>query len=90
LVSPEVFWPDFVQTMATVNGFAGFVDSAAIADADTVKTVSAKTIILSPLPERKRYFLDIVAVSGWLRHRAKYVPYGPRNSLKSLSQNLAC
>jgi hypothetical protein len=47
LVSPEVFWPDFVQTMATANGFAGFVDSAAIADADTVKTVSAKTIILS-------------------------------------------
>jgi hypothetical protein len=56
LVSPEVFWPDFVQTMATVSGVAGFVDSAAIADADTVKTVSAKTIILSPLPERKYIF----------------------------------
>jgi hypothetical protein len=54
LVSPEVCWLDFVQTIATLNGFEGSGASAAIADADIVKTVSARIIILPPLLKRKK------------------------------------
>jgi hypothetical protein len=54
LVSPEIFWLDFVQTIDTLTGFEGSGASAAIADADTVKTVSARMIILPPLLNRKK------------------------------------
>jgi hypothetical protein len=54
LVSPEVRWLDFVQTIATLNGFEGSGASAAIADAETVKTVSARMIILPPLRKRNK------------------------------------
>jgi hypothetical protein len=46
--------------MLTANGFVLSGAAAAMADADTVKTVSAKTIILSLcLNKRKIYFLLI-------------------------------
>jgi hypothetical protein len=53
LVSPEICWLDFVQTIDTVTGLEGSGVSAAIADADTVKTVSARMIILPPLLKGK-------------------------------------
>jgi hypothetical protein len=51
LVSPDAFWPDFVQNIATLNGLAGD-GSGVIADADIVKIVSARIIILPPLNEK--------------------------------------
>jgi hypothetical protein len=43
-----VCWPDFVQTKATLNGFAVSADLSAIADVDTAKTASARTIVILP------------------------------------------
>jgi len=52
LVSPEVFWLDFVQSIDTLTGFSSGDGSSVIAEADIAKTVSARIIILPPLNEK--------------------------------------
>jgi hypothetical protein len=53
-VSPEICSPDFLQNIAIPDGFAVPGASSAIADADAMKTASARTILILPFAENAK------------------------------------